>query len=183
MNSMTQFSGALAILSAMITPAVLISACGSLILATSQRLNRVIERTRKLAETLDGFDIADDHETPQETLYLTLLRRAAQRTRLLQRSLFCLYLALSVFVGDSIVIAIVAAYASQNALYSGFPILISIGGALFMFASTIFLIAESRIALLSVQEEMDFVLTNRTARGVAMADKNREIAANNANRI
>jgi hypothetical protein len=49
---MTDLSSALAILSAMITPAVLISACGSLILATSQRLGRVMERARKVAERL-----------------------------------------------------------------------------------------------------------------------------------
>ncbi len=36
-----------AVLSAMITPAVLISACGSLIMATSGRLNRAVDRTRE----------------------------------------------------------------------------------------------------------------------------------------
>jgi Protein of unknown function (DUF2721) len=46
---MNDLAGALAILSAMITPAVLILACGSLTLATSQRLGRVIERTRRIS--------------------------------------------------------------------------------------------------------------------------------------
>jgi hypothetical protein len=37
---------ALAVLTAMITPAVLISACGALIFSTSSRLGRVIDRVR-----------------------------------------------------------------------------------------------------------------------------------------
>ena len=41
---------ALAVLTAMITPAVLISACGALIFSTSTRLGRVIDRTRILSE-------------------------------------------------------------------------------------------------------------------------------------
>ena len=41
---------ALAILTAMITPAVLISACGALIFSTSTRLGRVVDRVRMLSE-------------------------------------------------------------------------------------------------------------------------------------
>ena len=41
---------ALAVLTAMITPAVLISACGALIFSTSTRLGRVIDRVRVLSE-------------------------------------------------------------------------------------------------------------------------------------
>src|SRR4029453_19430108 len=41
---------ALAVLTAMITPAVLISACGALIFSTSSRLGRVIDRTRALSD-------------------------------------------------------------------------------------------------------------------------------------
>ncbi|MEO6194733.1 MAG: DUF2721 domain-containing protein, partial [Thermoanaerobaculia bacterium] len=33
----------------MITPAVLISGCGSLIMATSGRLNRAVDRTREIS--------------------------------------------------------------------------------------------------------------------------------------
>ncbi|MBW4605240.1 MAG: DUF2721 domain-containing protein [Calothrix sp. FI2-JRJ7] len=46
---MNDLSATLAILSAMIAPAVLISACGSLIIATSQRLNRTIDRVRNIS--------------------------------------------------------------------------------------------------------------------------------------
>ena len=45
---MDPLSQALAVLTAMITPAVLISACGALILSTSTRLGRVVDRVRAL---------------------------------------------------------------------------------------------------------------------------------------
>ncbi len=44
---------ALAVLTAMITPAVLISACGALIFSTSSRLGRVIDRVRSLSEKFE----------------------------------------------------------------------------------------------------------------------------------
>ena len=41
------------VLGAMITPAVLISACGALILSTSVRLGRVVDRVRALADRFE----------------------------------------------------------------------------------------------------------------------------------
>jgi hypothetical protein len=43
---------ALDLLSAMITPAVLISACGTLIVSTSSRLARIVDRARGLSRLL-----------------------------------------------------------------------------------------------------------------------------------
>ena len=45
-----ELSVAVAVLSAMITPAVLISACGSLLIATSNRLGRVVDRTCEVSQ-------------------------------------------------------------------------------------------------------------------------------------
>jgi hypothetical protein len=46
---------ATAVLTAMITPAVLISACGSMILSTSSRLGRVVDRVRALSDRLEDM--------------------------------------------------------------------------------------------------------------------------------
>ena len=43
----------LSLLSAMITPAVLISACGTLIFSTATRLARIVDRVRNLAFQLE----------------------------------------------------------------------------------------------------------------------------------
>ena len=44
---------ALAVLTALITPAVLISACGALIFSTSTRMGRVVDRVRSLSERFE----------------------------------------------------------------------------------------------------------------------------------
>ncbi len=50
---MEPLSSALSVLTAMITPAVLISACGTMILSTSTRLGRVVDRVRALSDRLE----------------------------------------------------------------------------------------------------------------------------------
>jgi len=52
MEDLTKALNALNILSAMITPAVLISACGTLIFSTSTRLARVVDRVWDLSRTI-----------------------------------------------------------------------------------------------------------------------------------
>ena len=57
---MDSIASATTVLTAMITPAVLISACGSMILSTSTRLGRVVDRVRILSERLE--DISNRRE-------------------------------------------------------------------------------------------------------------------------
>jgi hypothetical protein len=49
---MDALTSSLAVLTAMITPAVLISASGTMILSTSTRLGRVVDRVRSLSDRL-----------------------------------------------------------------------------------------------------------------------------------
>ena len=49
---MEALTSSLAVLTAMITPAVLISASGTMILSTSTRLGRVVDRVRSLSDRL-----------------------------------------------------------------------------------------------------------------------------------
>lgn len=55
---MDGLSSALGVLTAMITPAVLISASGTMILSTSTRLGRVVDRVRSLSDRLQ--ELPDD---------------------------------------------------------------------------------------------------------------------------
>ena len=74
----SDLSSALSVLSAMITPAVLILACGSLSLTTSNRLTRVIDRVRELSREIEMLAMEkDDPEYVNEkrTLLFTLLDR------------------------------------------------------------------------------------------------------------
>src|SRR5262245_62030540 len=95
----------LTVLTAMITPAVLISACGTLILSTSTRLSRVVDRVRNLDETFEQFSSQEGSGGVERKRFLVLfdqLDRLTSRARLLQRSLTSFYLAVSVFVATSL---------------------------------------------------------------------------------
>lgn len=155
---MNDLSKALTTLSAMITPAVLIMASGSLILTTSQRLGRVIERTRKVTSQFEELALSQLDPTFMEEKRAALfdqLGRTTTRARLLQRAMTCLYLTLSAFVATSAAIGIVAISGME---YTWVPILFGIAGVGLLFYASLLLIAESRVALAAVDAEMDFVL-------------------------
>jgi hypothetical protein len=147
------------VLAAMITPAVLISACGSLILATSERLNRAVTRAREISDMLSHISLKKDpeHELEAERRMLFMqLDFVTTRSRLLQRALSRLYGALGVFIGTSVAIGIVAV---TGRIFAVVPIVLGLlGGALLLYASTV-LIKESRFALTALDAEMDFVWT------------------------
>ncbi len=107
---MDSFSPSLTVLSAMITPAVLIS-CGTLILSTSQRLSRVIERVQKWSDRLTTAVTAPTDGAPTHdeiALMFAQLEDSTRRVRLLQLGLTTFYLAVGVFVADMVVIGIMS---------------------------------------------------------------------------
>lgn len=152
---------ALSVLSAMITPAVLISACGSLIIATSGRLNRAVDRAREtsrrfaeLAEDPPGEDGEGATPSPELRMLFGQLDMNTTRSRLLQRALAKLYWALGVFVATSAAIGIVAVIGRQ---YAWVPIGLGLTGAGFLLYASVLLVHESRLALAALQAEMDYV--------------------------
>ena len=152
---MTNFASAISVLSAMITPAVLISACGSLILATSDRLNRAVERTREISSHLAPLAKAEQTaEVGEERRMLFVqLDYVTTRSRLLQRALSRLYGALAFFVGTSVTIGLVAV---TSAAFTAIPIALGLIGAALLLYVAFLLIKESRYALAAVNDEMDF---------------------------
>lgn len=154
-NSLTDLQSVLGVLSAMITPAVLILACGSLILTTSTRLTRVVDRVREMLRDVEGLGGASDEASNEKRqLYLGQLDRSAKRARLLQRTLARLYAALATFVATSVAIGIVALLGLMT--YAWIALLFGFVGAGLLFSASILLIFESRLALITTYEEMDF---------------------------
>ena len=148
---------ALAILTAMITPAVLISACGALIFSTSTRLGRVIDRTRTLSDRfqeLAAHPEKDEMFEERRSLIFMQLDRQTSRARLIQRAMTAYYTALGTFVASTVAIAIFAA-AAQN--FTWVAVLFGVVGTLYMLYGSVLLIVESRMALSAVMTEMDFV--------------------------
>lgn len=157
---------AIAVLTAMITPAVLISACGSMILSTSGRLGRVVDRVRALSDRLEGFP--DQRSNPelsrerQEIIFLQL-DKLTSRARILQRSMVTFYLALGMFVATSVAIGVVAIINRPS--YNIVPVIVGLIGACFLSYGSMLLIFEARLALSTIHVEMDFIWrqTKRTA--------------------
>ena len=148
-------TSALQILSAMITPAVLIMACGSLVMTTSSRLIRCVDRVRDFTSEIDALDKAGSKDEPRYEMLIYQLERTAQRARLLQTALSRLYAAIGVFVATSVSIGALALLDLHIAWVS---LLLGFIGAGMLFSASILLIMESRIALALTYAEMDFVL-------------------------
>jgi hypothetical protein len=167
-----ELNNPLSVLSAMITPAVLISACGTLIVSTSMRLARIVDRVRSLSHEIEVLSFDEGVEFPEERLheFERQLATHTQRGVLIQRSLTHLYLALGLFVTATVCIGLVALLQHLGWL----PMVLGIAGTIFLFYSSMLLIAETRLALRSVNSEMEFTMKLR-----ALYQERRRAAAGN----
>lgn len=144
-------------LTAMITPALLISATGSLVLSTSTRLGRVVDRVRELERRLSDLIVEEDksaiplYEKRVDTI-VYLLDKVTTRSRILQKAMSAFYYGLGFFILTSVTIAIVGLFN----IYRGLPILIGVIGILFLLAGGILMLRETRMATATINAEMDF---------------------------
>lgn len=159
MEDFTRALNALNLLSAMITPAVLISACGTLVISTSARLARIVDRTRELSRLIEEFYKSDavDFREERRAEFERQLATNARRSQLVQRSLTSYYVALSSFVAATVAVGFAAVFK----LAAWLPNLLGIVGTLFLFYGCLMLMAETRLALRSLKIEMDFTLLLR----------------------
>ena len=144
------------ILTSMITPAVLISACGTLIFSTSARMGRIFDRVNVMKGEVEAV-IAGKISYPQERMqhlqgHIELQRR---RATLIHKALLSLYTATALFVASSLAIAFNVAYGSPDQAW--IPTLIALTGGLFLFAASMFLLYESRFNLRFVNRSIDFI--------------------------
>jgi hypothetical protein len=156
-------------LTAMVTPALLISATGSLVLSTSTRLGRVVDRVRQLEERLSDLIYAENKdEVPlydkRVEVIVDLLDKVTSRSRILQRAMEAFYYGLGMFVLTSVTIAVAAFFNT----YRWVPIPIGVIGIMFLFWGSILMLRETRMATATVNAEMDF--TWELARKVAPRD-------------
>src|SRR5438132_13512396 len=154
---MDGLSASLAVLTAMITPAVLISASGSMILSTSTRLGRVVDRVRSLSERLQSLpddDTKVDLLDEKRAMIFDQLDKLTSRSRLLQRALTTFYLAVGVFVATSVAIGVVSFFSARCAWV---PVAMGLIGAFFLFYGSMLLVFEARLALSTTHAEMDFI--------------------------
>ena len=150
-------SAGLAVLTSMITPALLLSATGTFILSTSNRLGRCIDRIRKISEVLENdFDPAHELRLSVERKRMLLgqVEILSRRARLLQQVMQVLYVAAGMFVGTSVAIGISSVLVRQ---LSWMPITMGLGGACFLAYAMFRLIFEARMSSQGLLWEIEFM--------------------------
>ena len=168
-SSTTNLNSVIEFLTAMITPALLISATGSLVLSTSTRLGRVVDRVRALEVRIGELIYAEDKESipmyeKRVEVVVELLDKVTSRSRLLQRAMTTFYYGLMFFILTSVTIAIAGIFN----VYRWIPIPVGIVGIMFLFYGSILMLRETRMATATINAEMDF--TWELARKVAPKD-------------
>jgi hypothetical protein len=150
-------STALAVLTSMITPALLISATGTFILSTSTRLGRCVDRIRYLSEQIEGRVAEEvplavsDHRKSFVLMQVELLSR---RAKILQRVMSMFYMAAGVFIATSVAIGIASVFIQWM---SWLPLVLGISGACFLFAGSLMLILEARLSNTQMRDEITYI--------------------------
>jgi hypothetical protein len=143
------------VLGAMITPAVLISAAGTLVLSTSNRLNRVVDRVRILVAqaerlgTCEGLAIREPKTGRQ--LIAEQLAVLSSRVLLLRSAMTALYLAIGLLVATSIAVGVVAAF---HWVHGWIPVVSGLMGTCVLLYASFLLVREARLAVGMLLQEM-----------------------------
>ena len=143
-----------AVLTAIVAPAILTNACSVLALGTSNRLGRVVDRTRVVTS-----DIAASKPGSEGFLEWTSQLRALEtRTHMLLRALRLYYAALGLFASSALisVAGSMAAYYGQRLLFQlGALLAILTGGSAVvgLSAGCFTMVNETRLAVKSLGEE------------------------------
>lgn len=144
-------------LSAMITPAIFMTANGSLIISTSNRMARVVDRIRVLNDLGDRIcrGVTDLDYTAERLAHVhDQLDRLLWRSNRIRYALTALYLAFGAFVGTSLGLALDVLVFANNlaALPSGLAVV----GVALMLIACVNLVREALEALRSNRLEIRF---------------------------
>lgn len=168
------------ILGAMITPAVLISASGTLTLSTTNRLGRIVDRVRVLhaqAQELPPWDETDLDALDKRALIADQIARQTQRIGILQGAVITLYIAISLLVGASLAVGLSAVAKGR---LGWVPVGLGLLGATALFVGAVFLIREARLAVRSTLAELEYVkrmVARRTGAPLPSASPNGQVKA------
>jgi len=144
------------ILTSMITPAVLISACGTLIFSTSARLGRIFDRVNVLKGEVEAV-IAGKISYPVERMEFLKqqVALAKKRATLIQKAMGTLYTATALFIASSLGIAANVAFGTPEQAW--IATLIALSGGVFLFVASALLLYESRYNLRFVTRNIEFI--------------------------
>lgn len=143
----------------MISPAVLMAAGGSVVLSTSNRLGRVVDRVRLLMKDAQRLDqVQPEYESPDESaqhdFIIAQLDNCARRMYLLRSALAGLYASLALLVLTSLVIGLMVLLKGEAGWV---PLGTGLTGALAFLFSMLQLVREAAWAVIGTQGEMEFI--------------------------
>jgi hypothetical protein len=160
---MPTVAAAAEVLAAMITPALLISASGTLVLSTSHRLSRVVDRVRVLARDAEhlsssgaAMSTSNDpaYSHAKRMLIIGQLTALAERAVILRSALAAFYMAIGFLVATSIGIGVLTLL---NWRTSWPAVALAMLGACALLWGSVLLVREGRLAIGSTLEEMQYV--------------------------
>ncbi|OJW13680.1 MAG: hypothetical protein BGO49_29570 [Planctomycetales bacterium 71-10] len=152
-------------LSAMITPALFMTATGSLIISTSNRMSRIVDRIRQLNHEGDELSRGakkdvDFVEDRMEHVSVQL-DRMVRRSDRIRSALTLLYSAMAMYVGTSLTVALVTLLGGSLLFI---PTTTAILGVCLMLTACIQLLRETHIALRNNRLEILFYQKLRNLR-------------------
>ena len=150
----TSASPALAIIAAMITPAILILGSASLVASALMRMARVVDRARLLASITHDETWATIGITPAELR--AWLDRHARRARYAAQSIFLFYGAIVVFIAACLSIA-VSRLLSESLPW--LPVILAIFGTLLMLMGGAWMVIESKASGEQIHDEIRLAIS------------------------
>jgi hypothetical protein len=142
------------VLGAMITPAVLISASGVLVLSTSNRVGRTVDRVRVLAAEAERLQFSPDATSANRSKPKDVgdqLVQLSERALLLRSALTALYMAIGLLVATSILVGVVALL---QWAYTWLPVISGFAGSCALLYGSLLLVREARLAVRSTLQEV-----------------------------
>lgn len=146
------------LLAAMITPAVLISGAGTLIMSTSTRVGRATDRVRALTSRFKQLVSEEGQHEPlareEKRLIIRQLPRLSRRTRFLMRALQAFYTSVALLVLTSILLGLDGLFDVNT---GSLPLLMALGGSVALAYGALLLSYEARFSAATTKEEMRFL--------------------------
>ena len=155
-------------LSAMITPAIFLTATGSLIISTSNRMSRVVDRIRTLNDLGDSIGRGDSKldYLPERLEHLDdQVVRLQWRSDRVRNTLSMLYIAFATFVGTSLTLAVDTLIGNRH-LMASVATSLSVAGVGLLLLASVNLVREARAALASNRREIHFYHELRVLRAL-----------------
>ncbi|MBX3711437.1 MAG: DUF2721 domain-containing protein [Lysobacter sp.] len=140
------------ILGAMLAPALLMAATGSLLVSANARLARVVDRLRALI-------VAWEKDAPDRGERDLQIQRHRTRAAMVLRACRLLYAALGAFVGTSLALAADALLGFP--IVGAVPTVIAVGGMLCLLLASIYMGREVGLSVKSFDEELDQEMARR----------------------